>query len=299
MGEQMPTRMTCFVPTILAICLAAVCLTAPASRAADDCISRPNAPPPQGSHWYYRVERTTQRQCWYLGAEGTRARPRERQAGSPARPPASNRISQPTAQAPAAAPAVAAAPVAITTAAAPAAEDDASTEMSLRWSGLPTSVASLDRAPVSMRNSYAEEPSTGDSQVDMPLIWPIMTPAELGAAERTISFAQLAAALFIVLGLAALMVRVIFRFSAIRRIGGSHARNQRRSTTSTRRPGKPVPPAFLDTIVRGQHSGMAMPPGDPASEIEASVRRLLHELGQRRHENRRRNFERSSRTAMA
>jgi hypothetical protein len=155
-----------------------------------------------------------------------------------------------------------------------------------------------------MRNSYAAEPSTAGSQDDMPLIWPILTPAELGTAERptavTIPFAQLAAALFVVLGLAAVMVRVIFRLSAMRRLGGSHARDHGRSTTSTRRPGKPLSPAFRDTTVRGLPSGMAMPPpSDPASEIEASVRRLLHELRQRRHENRRRNFERSSRTAMA
>ncbi|MEA2877054.1 MAG: hypothetical protein QOF14_2250 [Hyphomicrobiales bacterium] len=34
--------------------------------AAETCIAAPNAPAPQGSHWYYRLERATQRKCWRL-----------------------------------------------------------------------------------------------------------------------------------------------------------------------------------------------------------------------------------------
>jgi hypothetical protein len=304
----MPTRMTCFVPAILAICLAAVCLTAQKSRAADDCLAKPNAPSPQGSHWYYRVDRATHRECWYLGAEGTKVRVRARQAGSPVRPPAPHRISQPTVQPPSEA--AEAAPAEIPAAIARTAEGDPPAALSVRWSGLPTSAASLDRAPVSMRNNYAEEQPTTDSQDEMPLIWPILTPAELGATERptalTISFAQLAVALFVVLGLAALIVRVIFRLSAVRSPGGSQARHQWRFAASIYRPGKQVSPTFPEATVRGQQPGMARrtikatpPPSDPAAEIEASVRLLLHELQQRRHENRRRNFERTSGTAMA
>ena len=41
-----------------------------ASRAprAEDCLAGPNAQSPQGSHWYYRIDRATHRKCWYLGA---------------------------------------------------------------------------------------------------------------------------------------------------------------------------------------------------------------------------------------
>jgi hypothetical protein len=40
------------------------------SHAADDCLAKPNAAAPDGSHWYYHVDRTTGRQCWYLGSAG-------------------------------------------------------------------------------------------------------------------------------------------------------------------------------------------------------------------------------------
>ena len=39
------------------------------ARADDACLSAPKATTPQGSHWYYRVERGTKRHCWYLGDE--------------------------------------------------------------------------------------------------------------------------------------------------------------------------------------------------------------------------------------
>lgn len=51
-----------------------------AGRAADDCMTKPDAAPPQGSHWYYHLDRTNHRQCWYLAAEGAKVRPQARQA---------------------------------------------------------------------------------------------------------------------------------------------------------------------------------------------------------------------------
>ncbi|MBR0713755.1 hypothetical protein [Bradyrhizobium liaoningense] len=43
-----------------------------AANAADDCLASPKKTAPEGQHWYYRVERGTKRQCWYLRAEGTK-----------------------------------------------------------------------------------------------------------------------------------------------------------------------------------------------------------------------------------
>lgn len=34
---------------------------------ADKCLSGPKGPVPAGGHWYYRLERGTKRQCWYIG----------------------------------------------------------------------------------------------------------------------------------------------------------------------------------------------------------------------------------------
>jgi len=38
--------------------------------AADDCLSAPKEGTPDGSHWYYRVDRATKRHCWYLRQVG-------------------------------------------------------------------------------------------------------------------------------------------------------------------------------------------------------------------------------------
>ena len=35
---------------------------------AEECLSAPDSPSPQGTHWYYRLDWATQRKCWYLHA---------------------------------------------------------------------------------------------------------------------------------------------------------------------------------------------------------------------------------------
>jgi hypothetical protein len=39
------------------------------SHAADECLSGPKGAAPKGSHWYYRVDRATRKNCWYVRAE--------------------------------------------------------------------------------------------------------------------------------------------------------------------------------------------------------------------------------------
>ena len=41
---------------------------------ADDCLTAPKGATTPGSHWYYRIDRATKRQCWYLREEATRQR---------------------------------------------------------------------------------------------------------------------------------------------------------------------------------------------------------------------------------
>lgn len=48
--------------------------TSCAALAADDCLPGPSRPPAQGGHWYYRVDRVSNRKCWYL-AEPARQTP--------------------------------------------------------------------------------------------------------------------------------------------------------------------------------------------------------------------------------
>ena len=54
---------------VTGVTLAAVNVTVKPSLAADDCLAGPNTEAPQGSHWYYRLDRLSHRQCWYLGPE--------------------------------------------------------------------------------------------------------------------------------------------------------------------------------------------------------------------------------------
>jgi hypothetical protein len=66
---QMSYRVAKFASAILASVLANAALPAisySAAPAADDCLSGPKDQAPQGSHWFYRIERGTKRHCWYL-----------------------------------------------------------------------------------------------------------------------------------------------------------------------------------------------------------------------------------------
>ncbi len=267
------------VACALAFCCAANCLTIDASQA-DDCLSKPNAPSPQGTHWYYRIDRATQRHCWYLGVEGGKVRARAPEAVSASRPAAAKERSRPIAEVnaepeadePQAAPTP---EKAITRAVpAPAADQEfaAAAPLSTRWSGMPKTANAINYAPPAASSSYANEQSATDEPDDMPLIWPILTPAELAAAEppaqSTTPITQLAAAFAAVLGLAALIVRFVFGSSATRksRQGGRDewpARTQRNMPMPAR--------ARLRT-------------GRQSAETEASVRDLLRELQRRRDE---------------
>jgi hypothetical protein len=87
----MPRPLMFFVPAILIMPLASISATAqtsPADPAADECKAKPDSPAPSGSHWYYRVNRTDQRHCWYLGPEGRKVRSQAREDAAPARTPA-------------------------------------------------------------------------------------------------------------------------------------------------------------------------------------------------------------------
>src|SRR5438270_3434526 len=64
-------------PTILSSFLvlmpAMIVLTSHSSIAestADECRTKPGTSAPSGLHWYYRVDRTNNRHCWYLHAQG-------------------------------------------------------------------------------------------------------------------------------------------------------------------------------------------------------------------------------------
>jgi hypothetical protein len=56
--------------------------------ATDSCLSAPRGATPPGSHWYYRLDRVTKRQCWYLREESDSADDKFARAAPPASAPA-------------------------------------------------------------------------------------------------------------------------------------------------------------------------------------------------------------------
>lgn len=62
--------------------------------AADECLTKPNSPAPQGQHWYYRLDHAANRQCWRLGPEGLRVQKSAPQAEKESAPAA---VAQPAA----------------------------------------------------------------------------------------------------------------------------------------------------------------------------------------------------------
>jgi len=61
-----PTGSLALVATLL-MCGAGIGTPTNTARA-DDCLAAPNSPAPQGSHWYYHIDRATQSKCWYVRA---------------------------------------------------------------------------------------------------------------------------------------------------------------------------------------------------------------------------------------
>jgi len=109
----MSNRSAKFVSAIFASILAGTSFAAVAENAAKEdsateasaktanaCLSGPKGPLPAGGHWYYRVDRATKRNCWYIGEEknkSARTTPNDSSsaASAPATPVAADPASPP------------------------------------------------------------------------------------------------------------------------------------------------------------------------------------------------------------
>jgi hypothetical protein len=65
----MSNRTAKFLSALFVSLLAGATFTTTSQGAADDCLSGPKDKTPDGSHWYYRIDRATKRHCWYLRGE--------------------------------------------------------------------------------------------------------------------------------------------------------------------------------------------------------------------------------------
>jgi hypothetical protein len=308
-------RAAFFVQVILVILIAAVSLTgrssfaqlaaqgsapAAAKGATDECLAKPGATAPQGSHWYYRINRADGRHCWYLGAEGAKVRARAREADQQARAP-SPRLIPPAAESPAE-PAVAETTVRETKSVVA----DATSEPAV--TGFPPESGA--RNPTSMSSSDVEKPgATTDAEGEMPLIWPVLSPAEFTAAgpapQSKVRWEYILAVIAGALALAAMLIGAIFNRAAARERNQDQAaaREQWQASPSVvprlrigARPQFEVRPQFADTLLAARRAepvrnSIAAPrrddgarwplrpielSSDPNHDVEASLQRLLH-----------------------
>jgi hypothetical protein len=232
-------RTAFFVQVILAILIAAVSLTdrssfaqlaaqgtnqgvnqgstqAPAQAAAqktqgaaDECIAKPGGTAPQGSHWYYRINRADGRHCWYLGPAGQKVRARAKAE----QPAATSKLIPPATERPVE-PAVAETTISETRSVVADASSEAGANRLLPEAGA--------RSPTSMTgSSEAERPAAATgAEDDMPLIWPLLSPADASAArpaaQSRVKWEYVLAVIAGALALAAMLIGGIFNRAAAR-----------------------------------------------------------------------------------
>ena len=75
------------IALFVAVIVSGVGIVVPADTAyTDDCLAAPNPPAPQGSHWYFRIDRAKKRKCWYFRVLGNSGQQMVAQAASAASP---------------------------------------------------------------------------------------------------------------------------------------------------------------------------------------------------------------------
>jgi hypothetical protein len=194
------------------------------ARATETCLSGPKGTAPKGSHWYYRIDHATKRNCWYVRAEGEKPAASQNSSVSQTSPPAETPLQPSVANARAeAAPADIGQPnAAAAESAPPAAANNAPGSVAPAADSGPSPVASrwLDQAGADMVTGSTPEPADSGASMNSPA--PSAAVAPLGAADaRSVSPAGSVSTLFLVivgaLAVAALFAGIIFRFGNARR----------------------------------------------------------------------------------
>jgi hypothetical protein len=183
---------------ILAVLAATISLTAQSSFSETiGCRTSPGAPAPQGMHWYYRVDRTNDRHCWYLDsaeiqvhsersaatANPTRQNPAKQARTSPENdsvqtvsPRLASAETAPD-ETPFFEPSVAQRPAPASAETVPleafesSVGEPAATGFTARWLDLPKSVDLNMPEFATPRNNYADEHVAPDLQKEMPSTW--------------------------------------------------------------------------------------------------------------------------------
>ena len=265
----MQNRTAKFVSAIFASLLAGMPLATVshgAAPAADDCLSKPKGLAPEGSHWYYRIDRASKRQCWYLGDQHERLSRAKPQNSAPTAAPASPQNEtatqrpvtdayaelplpqtraeqQPTASAWQRTPATAANAASAENGQA-ANAPDAKTQVSViasRWPD-PSGVSS-PASPAPRTDNSAEAAQLNTEQAPLPAVATSAT-AGLSSERQSGSVQMLLLVMIGALVLAGAMGSAIFRFGSIRQAGRRQTRSDRRAIWDSVDTDRPSPPAY-------------------------------------------------------
>jgi hypothetical protein len=237
-GMHMTNRLGNSLAAILIGALAGVTLviaTNGMARASETCLSGPKGTAPKGSHWYYRIDHATKRNCWYVRAEGEKPAASQNSPLSQTSPQAEAPLQPSVANARAeAGPADIGQPNAVATESAPpaAANNDQASDAAAADSGQsPVASRWLDQAGAETITGSTPAPAGSGAAGNSPA--PSAAAAPLAAANaRSASPSGSVSTLFLVivgaLAVAALFAGVIFRF-------GNARRNQRQDLDHDRR----------------------------------------------------------------
>jgi hypothetical protein len=298
----MRTRTAKFVSAIFASLLAGMPLTTVshgAVPAADDCLSKPKGLAPEGSHWYYRIDRASKRHCWYLGDQREKLSRATPQNSAPIADPASpqkettmqrpvtdayaelplpqTRVEQqPNASAWQRTPATTANTSSIESG-QPANAPDAKPQLSViasRWPDPSGVSSSVSPAPMTENSDEASQLNT--EQAPLPAATTSST-ADLSSEKQSGSVQMLLLVMMGALVLAGVMGSAIFRFSRIRQAGRRQTRNDRRAiwdSVDTDRPSRPAYPKADASIRRVDIPRELHQADDPDDRVAQMLARL-------------------------
>ena len=265
----MQNRTAKFVSAIFASLVAGMPLTTvshSAVPAADDCLSKPKGLAPEGSHWYYHIDRASKRHCWYLGDQReklSRAKPQNTApVADPASPQKETATQRPVADAHAVLPLPQTRVEQETNVSAwqrtPATTANAASVENGQAANAPDAkmqlsvIASRWPDPSGVSSSVSPAPTTGNSgeaaqlnteQAPLPA-GATSAAADLSSEKQSGSVQMLLLVLMGALVLAGVMGSAIFRFSRIRQAGRRQARSDRRAIWDSVDIDRPSPPAY-------------------------------------------------------
>lgn len=286
----MPGRTAKFVSVIVASVLAGIPLATishGATPAADDCLSGPKDPAPNGSHWYYRIDHATKRHCWYLKGEklSQNAGANSSPSAKPVSPTAETTTLRSIADAHAELPARASieapkrgdglAPAADATIATPAAETQRSAVAS-RWPEQP-GTSSSTVSPSTAANSGVAAPPDSDATPPAAPAAAALAAADSSPEKQPGSIQTLLLVILGALALAGLIGSVVFRFGNLRWIGRRTIQVDRRAIWETANIDRRSPTVELDSGARIRREDIPWElrtADDPNGRIEDMLARL-------------------------